>query len=533
VPFTIPNVGDAGFTAQARVNATDIAILAAGSTRSGVASGVGVTTTGAANGSVTVAAGVAVVDGVYVTVASGNVAISANSSGNPRRDLVTIDATGAKSSVVGTPGAEPLMPTVPASRTALADVYVPNGHSAGSTIAANQITDKRLTIPSSDFQAHNVIEYGAVGDSHHNTGGGTDDTAAIQAAYAAAQGAGGFGVVVFPGGRTYGISDTIETVFDPLYAPVWTWGVGSMGFNRVVQLPNIVWNGAAGGTMFNTLVAGSNLFGALYRNVRFAGRDIANTAIRFGAIDPPTQAAKIDSGTGLDEVHLGAFAGNAISVEGLGATNFWIRGGRWDRITGYALYMKIASQTIVSIRDVTWDGHSVVDSCAGFAHFDGGVHAVEGTNNTHYVTCHMDSVHWESDNLSETIPGATEVAGRRGVIRCTIDSNEIVVQHKLKFTNCQNLGWHAGAASHSLIQMDGGASNDERKARLSIKPSDLFGFFGDGSATLGHSIPIGNCGLVPPLELASYPNEYLEISHRFNGGGVVNGNYPRVWNNTA
>jgi hypothetical protein len=81
VPFTIPNVGDAGFTAQAMVNATDVAILAAGASRSGVASGCTVTTTGAANGSVAVAAGVAVVDGVYVNVAAGNVAITSTPPG--------------------------------------------------------------------------------------------------------------------------------------------------------------------------------------------------------------------------------------------------------------------------------------------------------------------------------------------------------------------------------------------------------------------------------------------------------------------
>jgi hypothetical protein len=525
VPFTIPNVGDAGFTAQAMVNSTDIGILAAGASRFGVVSGCTVTTTGAANGSVAVAAGVGVIDGVYANITAGNVAISANSSGNPRRDLVVIAAGGTKTSVVGTPGAVPLMPTIPAGNTVLADVYVPNGHTSGSTIAANQITDKRLTVSASDFQAHNVLHYGAVGNSNHTNGGGADDTAAIQAAYTAAQEVGGFGIVMFPGGRTYRITDTIETSPNLSRQSVWTWGVGSLGGNQVVNLPNIVWDGAAGGTMFNNEASGPNLGACLYRNVRFAGRAIAATAIRFGPSG--SNFAKIDSGTGLDEVHIGAFTGNGVQCDGIGSTNFWIRGGRWDAIEGYALYMKIASQTFLSIRDVTWD---VGATGLGFAHFDGGVHAIAGTANTHYVMCHFDSVHWESGGLVTTIAGATENAGKRGVIRCTIDTNEVIVQHQLKFTNCQILGHNSEDASHALIQMDGGTTNDQRKARLNVKADMMTGFnTGTGASETGDVIWIGNCGLTNP----DPGDNYQEFTHRFSGGGVTAGRYPRIWNNTT
>ena len=374
----------------------------------------------------------------------------------------------------------------------------------------------------------NIREYGAVGDSHHGTGGGTDDTAAIQAAYDAAQQDGHSGTVMWPGGFSYGITSTINVTPDPNRGPVNTIGLGGHGGNNVTQLPNVVWNGAAGGTIFNVATDGLNIPGALFRNIRCAGRDLAATAIRFGPIT--TGGAKIDSGTGLDEVHIAAFTGNAVKIEGLGATNFWIRGGRWDRIGGYALYVKVSSQTILSIRDVTWDGHSVADSCNGFAHFDGGPNTPEGTQNTHYITCHFDTVHWESDNLAETIAGATEVAGRRGVIRCTIDNTEIIVQHILTFTNCQNLGWSGTSASHSLIQMDGGASSIERKARLSVSARNLFGFNGDGTAASGHVIPIGNCGLTSPTPTAA---QYQQLTHRVAGGGVVASSTPQVWENTT
>jgi hypothetical protein len=531
VPYTIPNATEAAFSPQAMLNRVDMEILALGIARSGISTGCDVTTTGAANGSVAVASGVAVVAGVYANVVAGNVSITSNASGNPRRDLVTIDNTGAKSTVVGTPGAVPLLPSIPSNRTVLADVYVPNGHTGSSTIAADQITDKRIQVGTSDFQAHNVLEYGAIGDANHNTGGGADDTAAIQAAFTAAQAVNGFGVVVFPAGRTYRITDTIETAVDVNLAPAWVWGVGSMARDRVAKWPNITWDGAAGGVMFNTEQGGNNISAGLYRNIRLIGRDIANTGIRYG----PTESlnvAKLDSGSGLDEVHLGAFAGNAISVEGLGSTNFWIRGGRWDKIQGYALYMRVGSTSFVTIRDVTWDATvtTVFDYADGFAHFDGANNdAYEGTANTHYVLAHFDSVHFESGGLKDTVPTASETAGRRGIIKCSIDTAEVVCQHHMTFTNCQVLGWNSSDDSHCLIQMSGGTTNAERKARLNFNGRNVHGFNGDGSAATGHVIPFGNMGLTNP----DPGDTYQELTHRFSGGGVTASRYPRVWNNTA
>ena len=520
--FTIPNVGTAAFTAQAMANATDFDIIVGGTARSGVSSGCAVSPTGAANGAVAVASGTAVVDAILVAVTAGNVTIAANSSGNPRRDLITVNNTGTKGVVVGTAGAVPLMPAIPAGRTVLADVYVPNGHGGASTIAANQITDKRLTIASSDFQAHNVLEYGAVGDSNHTSAGGTDDTLAIQAAYDAAQATGGFGVVVFPAGRTYRITDTIETLPDVSKQSTWTWGVGSRGSVHGVMLPNIVWDGAAGGTMFNVESSGPNTQSALFRNVRFAGRDIANTAIRF--FPTSTNAAKLDTGTGLDEVHMGAFAGNGIQCDGAGATNFWIRGGRWDRIAGYPLYMRLASQTFLSIRDVTWDLNTPVSPGGqGFVHFD-----ATGGGSTARVMCHFDSVHVESGTatMAETDAAGETAADKRGIIACTIDPSSPFLQFYITMTNFQILGKNSSTTSHSLVQMLGGTTT-ERRRRLSFSARNVTGLNGDGTASLGHFIPIGG---IPAVDKSPYTgNAYMEIN--FGPGGISSNETPRVWSN--
>jgi len=56
------------------------------------------------------------------------------------------------------------------------------------------------------FRVHNVMHYGAKGDSHYANGGGTDDTLAIQRAEDAAGASGGFAVVYWPAGRTFRIT---------------------------------------------------------------------------------------------------------------------------------------------------------------------------------------------------------------------------------------------------------------------------------------------------------------------------------------
>lgn len=164
MPFTIPNVAAAAFEDQADPDSRDFDILLGGSGLTGVVSGCAVTSTGAGNGSLTVAAGSVRIDGRRVTVAGGTVAIGANSSGNPRFDLVTVDTAGTAAAVAGTAAAAPEFPTIPASRVVLAAMYVPNGHTTSTTIAANTLTDKRVILR--DGSARILPEtYGALGNA--------------------------------------------------------------------------------------------------------------------------------------------------------------------------------------------------------------------------------------------------------------------------------------------------------------------------------------------------------------------------------
>lgn len=145
--FIIPNTGDAGFTAQAQVDAIDLSILAAAYNGNGVIKGVGsecaVTAQGSPNMTLAVAAGAVIASGTMVNVASGNVTITTADSTNPRFDLVVVDNAGTKSVTAGTAAASPVFPAIPSNSVVLATVYVPASDTAINT---NQITDKRLLI---------------------------------------------------------------------------------------------------------------------------------------------------------------------------------------------------------------------------------------------------------------------------------------------------------------------------------------------------------------------------------------------------
>lgn len=147
--FNIPDESEAAFPAQAGLFQTDLDILVAGHNGIGVVSGCDVTAQGSPNMTVAVAAGTARIGGNLVTVAGGNVTITAANATNPRFDLIVVDNSGAKSAVAGTAAASPIVPTHPGSTyAALATVYVPANDTAVNT---NQITDKRVILEAWSF----------------------------------------------------------------------------------------------------------------------------------------------------------------------------------------------------------------------------------------------------------------------------------------------------------------------------------------------------------------------------------------------
>jgi hypothetical protein len=222
VSFTIPNQADAGVIDQAAVDKVDLDIMTAGHTLSGVVSGCAVTGTNAANGSLTVAAGVVNIAGQplnqRVTVAGNTVAITANASGNPRYDLISVGLTGTAVATAGTAAAAPVFPAIPANSVVIAVYRVPNGHTTGTTIATNStnIVDKRVIVPESPWQ-----------EGVANTAGA--DFAFTQKDWTKAMME--WKCRDFPGAPMV-YNNVVWQVVDYLDAPIlWLGGVGGLGLN--------------------------------------------------------------------------------------------------------------------------------------------------------------------------------------------------------------------------------------------------------------------------------------------------------------
>lgn len=143
----IPNEADAGFADQAEPDSVDFDIITKGYGRTGVLEGCAVSAQGSPDMTVAVAAGMVEVDGNRGAVTAGNVAIGTAHATLARFDLVQADDAGVKAVTAGTAAANPVFPAHPASRAILAAVYVP---AADTTIAANQIIDKRIMLSSYD-----------------------------------------------------------------------------------------------------------------------------------------------------------------------------------------------------------------------------------------------------------------------------------------------------------------------------------------------------------------------------------------------
>ena len=141
--FTIPNHADAASAFQAEPDSVDFDILAAGYSGSGVISGCAVTAQGTPNMTVAVATGVISVAGVRVSVTGANSTIGTADGTNPRFDMITVNNSGTIATTAGTAASVPELPSIPSNSVVLALIFVP---ASDTTIATNQITDKRVFI---------------------------------------------------------------------------------------------------------------------------------------------------------------------------------------------------------------------------------------------------------------------------------------------------------------------------------------------------------------------------------------------------
>src|SRR5262245_20461852 len=113
---------------------------------------------------------------------------------------------------------------------------------------------------------HNVLNYGALGDSDHSTGGGTNDAAAFAAAATAAKAAGGDSYVMVPGGRCYQIATKLT----------WPTGIALVGLGSYdggqETPPTLVWKGNNTDPMFDIVSANANIFTTRFINFCAIGK---------------------------------------------------------------------------------------------------------------------------------------------------------------------------------------------------------------------------------------------------------------------
>lgn len=541
--FTIPGALVANRGEQADVDTEDIEALVAGMAQTGVVTGCAVTSTGAANGSVSVAAGSIASNGIVAGVSAGTLGLAANGSGNPRFDLIVTNAAGTKSVVQGTAAALPAFPDIGTS-VLLAAVYVPTGFATSSTIPAGDVIDKRVPVKAPAYV--NVLDYGAVGNSSHSASGvGNDDTTAIQAAVDAARATGGLSEVVFPGGKTYRITATIN-MCTGTQLPVRLRGFGTKNASGSNVPVTVVWDGADGGVAFYYGTTGANIPGASVRDLCIRGTDAAGINSTTGlpqqgilfwpetgasgtpgaaGSTPGTNAGKLDSGSELINVWFQRIKGDGAASYVKGATNFKVEGGRvGDQVHGYGIYMRIASQTIMSVRDVTWDNWNAGATGPhglGMLHLDAGA-----GDNTAVVYCELSTIHPETNaDLIEANPTGTDPADRCGVIHCTVNPASSVLSHALTITNLTMQG--GSTKTRSMVLVMGGTAA-QNKARVAVSCRQIRGFTGAGTGATGEVIPIGN---IPTANKSPYTSgPYVRIDFAPGGvGDTFSTEQPRIW----
>lgn len=154
--FTIPRQADAHHEHMAQVDKGDLNILQQGILGRGVMYGCEVTAQGTPDMTVAVAAGAVLTSNQRTyEVSAGNVGVSAADGTEPRIDIVVATATGSKDVRTGTPGLEPIQPTLTAGDVALALVYVEAEETA---IESTMIADKRVTPPGYVYVKKTVTE---------------------------------------------------------------------------------------------------------------------------------------------------------------------------------------------------------------------------------------------------------------------------------------------------------------------------------------------------------------------------------------
>jgi hypothetical protein len=358
------------------------------------------------------------------------------------------------------------------------------GSSIGDTNPATTDIIRQSFINSDDnfdelyvYRPINLLDTCA-GDSTYASGGGTDDTAAIQAAFNAAVSTGNVPEVWVPGNRTYRVTSTITI---PIGITIR--GLGGKERAGTATPPVFVWDGAAGGVLFDCPTTNQNIPSTKIINIGLTGRtDLTNlpaTLLQFRGTSGALAA--LDTGSWLQNVFFQVCSGDGIKIVG-GATNLVIDGCRWDRCEGYGINAVLAhasgspfSCTIQG--NCTW---TTAGTVKGFLFLDAEA-GDTGSSNVKIIGLHCEV----GQSLIETYAGGTNPYDRRGVIRIGVNATKTSVQHNISFFGLE-IPPASGVSSHSIFQITAtGGTDDENSRMVKIIGFPIYGTAGvnDGDAT--------------------------------------------------
>ncbi len=287
------------------------------------------------------------------------------------------------------------------------------------------------------------MDFGALGNYDPATDTGHDDTVAIQAAINAANTTGGYAVVEFPGRHDYKITATLM-VPNGIHLR----GLGHQHHAGSPGPPALIWRGAGGGTMVQVGTGVGGNFSNPFSNLQLVGgRDLLGPYADWAACAIDFQNA-VDTGTILQDVWVGYINGNAVRFNG--STNSYIYGGRYDRITGYAIYHNLQFSNVQQqIHDLTydnWDDTQGPPFAKGFLYLNG--EASVGT----VAAVILSGLHLEVNGpLAETYAAGVNPSDKHGLIRLGINPAVVNIQHILTIDNCGDAA-ASGTTSHSFLQ---------------------------------------------------------------------------------
>lgn len=343
----------------------------------------------------------------------------------------------------------------------MARQVIDNGASLDDPTATDTVRSAfgKVNTMTSDLYAygHNVLAYGAVGDSSHSSGGGTDDTTAIQAAIDAAVVDGtGYGVVFIPANRTYRITSTITVPGGITIA-----GIGGRNGAGNFVPATIVWDGNNSTGMFTHTANTANVPMTRFENLLIAGGGGISNKPTWGIRFTTTGGALglLDSGTSLRNVWFQTINGNGLDVR-QGITNLDIDGGRFDDIFGgYGIYVE-GSGSMTIKGGTNWVGGSTGQG-NGFMFLDG-----EAASDGEFFMLDIQGLHTEvNTSLSETFAGGTNPYDRRGVIRLGVASARPHPQHFIN-VNTWFQGTAGGVSSFSAFQITASGGTDAQNSDM-------------------------------------------------------------------